>query len=436
MRSVSTTTNCRIFFLFSIILLIGNSARAQENSPYSRYGLGDMVPGQNIVNRAMGGVSAAYYDPVTVNFMNPASYARLKYTTFDVGIDYTGRTLKATDPVRTLNSGYLIPSYIQVGLPLSKKNNWGMNIGLRPVTRINYELQQTTRLPGIDSVLTSFSGQGGSYQAYLGTGIGSKHFTVGVNAGYTFGSKNYITERIFINDSVLYQKGKWADSTFFGGLFVQAGMQYSTRISKSYTLKLGAYAHFKNSLNASRDIIRETFEYNSSSGETQKDSVYRSKNNKGKIIAPPTYGGGITIEKDLAWSISAEYSLSQWTDYRYYDQKDEVKDSWVFRMGGSVIPNYKSTGYWAQVQYRAGFYIGPDYVTVNKNLPAYAITFGASFPVRKYGYSLYSGQYTSINTAFEIGARGNKSNSLRETFYRISVGLSLSDIWFIKRTYQ
>lgn len=436
MRSVSTITNCRIFFLFLVVLLIKNSASAQENSPYSRYGLGDVVPGQNIVNRAMGGASAAYYDPVTVNFINPASYARLKYTTFDVGLDYTGRTLKASNPVRTLSSGYLIPSYVQVGFPLSKKNNWGMNIGLRPLTRINYELQQTNRLPGIDSVRTSFSGQGGSYQAYLGTGIGSKNFTVGLNAGYSFGSKNYVTERVFINDSVLYEKGKWADSTFFGGFFVHAGAQYATRISKKFTLKLGAFAQFKNSLSATRNITRETFEYNASSGETQKDSVYISKENKGKIIVPATYGAGITIEKDLAWSVSAEYSLSQWADYRYYGQKDEVKDSWLFRLGGSVIPNYKSTSYWAQVQYRAGFYIGPDYVAVNKSLPAYAITFGASFPVRKYGYSLYSGQYTSINTAFEIGARGNKSNSLRETFYRISIGLSLSDIWFIKRTYQ
>lgn len=436
MRSVSIT-NCRKLILLSSIFLVKYGAvSAQENSPYSRYGLGDIVPGQNIVNRAMGGAAASYYDPVTVNFVNPASYARLKYTTFDVGLDYTGRTLKATNPVRTLNSGYLIPSYIQVGFPLSKKNNWGMNIGMRPLTRINYELQQVTRLPGIDSALTSFSGQGGSYQAYIGTGIGSKHFTVGVNAGYAFGSKNYVTERVLINDSVLYEKGKWADSTFFGGFFVHAGAQYSTRIGKNLSLKLGAFAQFKNALNASRKIIRESFEYTSSSGEIQKDSVYISDDNRGKIIVPATYGAGITIEKDLTWSVSAEYSLSQWSDYRYYDQKDQVKDSWIFRLGGSLIPNYKSTSYWAQVQYRAGFYMGPDYISVNKNLPVYAITFGASFPVRKYGYSLYSGQYTSINTAFEIGARGNKNNSLRENFYRISIGLSLSDIWFIKRTYQ
>lgn len=436
MRSVSTITNCRIFLFLIVGILLNNIVSAQENSPYSRYGIGDILPGQNIVNRAMGGASAAYFDPVTVNFMNPASYARLKYTTFDVGVDYTNRTLKASNPVRSLNSGYLIPSYIQVGLPLSQKNNWGMNFGLKPMSRINYNLQQTTRLPGIDSVNTTFEGQGGAYQAYVGTGIGTKHLSVGFNAGYLFGSKNYVTERTFINDSVPYEKGKWADSTFFGGIFLHGGIQYSTKISKNYSLKLGAFAQFKNSLNASRKIIRETYEFSSSVGEIQKDSVYFSDDNKGKVVIPATYGFGFSIEKNFAWSLHLEYNLSQWSEYRYYDQPDEVKDNWQFRVGGTVIPNFKSTSYWAQTQYRAGFYIGPDYITVNDNLPVFAFTFGASFPVRKYGYSVYSGQYTSINTAFEIGSRGNKSNSLRDTFYRISVGLSLSDIWFIKRTYQ
>lgn len=436
MQSVSIT-NCRYFFLFCVVFLIKyNIVSAQENSPYSRYGLGDIVPGQNIVNRAAGGVSAAYYDPVTVNFTNPASYARLKYTTFDVGLDYTGRTLKTTSPVRTLRSGYLIPSYIQVGFPLSKKANWGMNIGIRPVSRISYQLQENTRLPGIDSIQTNYNGDGGMYQTYIGTGIGSRHFTVGVNAGYAFGNKNYVTERIMMNDTVYYEKGRWSDSTHFGGLFLHAGAQYSTHVSKTVLLKLGAFAQLKSSLSATRSISRETFEYTSTSGEIPKDSVYFSPENKGKIIAPPSYGIGISLEKELSWSVSAEYNVTQWEDYRYFGEKDEVKNTWVFRVGAGMIPNYKSSKYWGQVQYRAGFYIGPDYVTVNKKLPMYAFTFGASFPVRKYGYSLYSGQYTSINTSFEIGARGNKSNSLRESFYRISLGLSLSDIWFIKRTYQ
>jgi hypothetical protein len=47
---------------------------SQENSPYSRYGIGNLAPQGNIFNRGMGGISAAYSDPATVNYLNPASY--------------------------------------------------------------------------------------------------------------------------------------------------------------------------------------------------------------------------------------------------------------------------------------------------------------------------------------------------------------------------
>jgi hypothetical protein len=41
-----------------------------------------------------------------------------------------------------------------------------------------------------------------------------------------------------------------------------------------------------------------------------------------------------------------------------------------------------------------------------------------------------------INTAFEFGQRGNNSNVIRENFFKISLGLTLSDVWFIKRKYE
>jgi hypothetical protein len=88
-------------------LITCNFLYAQENSPYSRYGLGDIAPSTNIVNRGMGGLSAAYADPFSINFTNPASYSQfLSYieekskkvssgrVLFDVGINYTSHTLR------------------------------------------------------------------------------------------------------------------------------------------------------------------------------------------------------------------------------------------------------------------------------------------------------------------------------------------------------
>jgi len=76
---------------------------------------------------------------------------------------------------------------------------------------------------------------------------------------------------------------------------------------------------------------------------------------------------------------------------------------------------------------------GPDYVDLGSKLNAWAITFGTGLPVRR---NVYTNQYTTLNTTFEIGGRGNKTNSVRENVFRIAVGFNLSDIWFNKREYQ
>src|SRR5215212_2441486 len=50
-------------------------AFSQDNSPYSRYGIGDLVPSTNIPGRSMGGIAAGMADPLSINFNNPASYS-------------------------------------------------------------------------------------------------------------------------------------------------------------------------------------------------------------------------------------------------------------------------------------------------------------------------------------------------------------------------
>src|SRR4051794_25462937 len=131
-------------------LSIYNVLQAQENSPYSRYGLGDLYPGQSISSRAMGSLTAAFSDNQALNADNPATYGDLRsyanggLVTFDVGTSIDTRTLHSANPVNKYNSANFIPSYILIGFPLSKKH-WGMIAGLRPMTRINYSIQSMER---------------------------------------------------------------------------------------------------------------------------------------------------------------------------------------------------------------------------------------------------------------------------------------------------
>lgn len=95
---------------------------AQENSPYSRYGIGNLLPAANTANRAMGGISAGYADPTTLNSVNPATYSDLIYSTLDVGVEYDGRNLKQKDPLASYKSNNAIISYMQFGFPLLMEN--------------------------------------------------------------------------------------------------------------------------------------------------------------------------------------------------------------------------------------------------------------------------------------------------------------------------
>src|SRR5687768_17297591 len=70
---------CLIFRLAFVFLLTALSlpALSQDNSPYTRYGLGDIVPPTNITGRGMGGLSAGNVDlyGLTINFNNPATFS-------------------------------------------------------------------------------------------------------------------------------------------------------------------------------------------------------------------------------------------------------------------------------------------------------------------------------------------------------------------------
>jgi hypothetical protein len=433
MRSAPITTNGRILCIVLIISALSVfQAGAQENSPYSKYGIGDVLPQTNVLNRGMGGLSLAYWDVQSINFNNPASYARLKLTTFDVGLEYAGRTLRATNTTNAYTSRNLLPTYLNIGVPLSKKKSWGMNFGFRPVTRINYDIVNNSRLPGIDSVSYRYYGTGGSYQAFVGVGGGTRNLSFGINAGYMFGNKHYGTQMSFVNDTVRYQKANYTDSTSFGGLFVKAGVQYQKVLSGDMNLKFGATFGLQNKMNALRDVTRQTYE-GSGRGPIVVDSIYRVAGEKGEVVMPGSWGAGVSLERMDKWQVGIEYNAVQWADYSYYGQKDQLRNNWAFRIGGQLIPSINSSNYWSRIAYRGGFSFGPDHINTGTSQRVWTASFGMGMPVRR---NFYTNQYTTVNLAIELGQRGNKSDPIRENFFRVALGFNLSDIWFNKRQYN
>lgn len=430
-----------VFFFLCGLPLFG---LAQENSPYSRYGIGNIVPTGNIANRGMGGISAGIADPTTVNTVNPASYGNLIYTTLDVGLEYDGRNLKSKEPVGNYRSNNGIISYLQIGFPLLNGNKkamksgtaWAVTFGLKPISKINYKIQRSGRNAG-DSTETIMEGNGGVNQAFLGTALKLKHFSIGLNTGYLFGEKDYSTRLLFNNDSISYQSANYETNNRFGGMFLSAGVQYAFDLKKNGkkngVFRIGAYGDLKQQYNATRDELRETFVFDANDAPVRVDSVSETKDQKGKVQLPATFGAGFSFEKEHIL-FGMDYETTKWDDYSFFGQKDLVKNSWLAKAGIQYYPG-SGTGYFNYVKYRAGVTFGSDYIKVDNDLPFYTASIGGAFPL-KLKRSFYERQYSVMNLAFEFGNRGNSNNNITENIYKISLGFSLSDIWFIRQKYQ
>ena len=438
---------------------------SQDNSPYSRYGIGDLIPPTHISNKGMGGISAGYTDYLSINFSNPASYSSFQAlmeqkskkivsgrAILDIGLNIDNRTLREKAPAKKFTASNALISYVQVGVPL--KNNWGLNFGIRPVSRISYNIIRNEKLKDartglpIDSARTSYKGDGGAYLVSAGTGFslfhrakvkGEEKLSIGINGGYFFGGKDYSTRRVFNNDTIDYYQANYETKTNFGGLYFNTGLQYKVPLSSKVSFTLGAYGTWGQKINATQDILRETYVTQDNLGNLRLDSVSDRKNIKGKINIPSSYTIGFVllksavISKEGGWLIGVDYTQQNWSQYRFYGQVDSVRNNWQLKVGGQFYPIPKRN-YFSNVAYRVGFFIGPDYIKVKQNLPQFGATFGLGLPVAISRQA--PNQVTLINLAFEYGKRGNNDNLLNESTFRISVGFSLSDFWFIKRKYE
>ena len=132
-------------------------AQPKNNSPFSRFGLGDFL-NQNFVNlRATPGLTHAYNDAYHLNLENPASLGFMQLAAFDFGLYARNSNWETTDQSgETLSnrnwSGNL--SHLALGFTLNNPVNdllerevrnfsWGMSFALVPYTLVGFTVQTT-----------------------------------------------------------------------------------------------------------------------------------------------------------------------------------------------------------------------------------------------------------------------------------------------------
>jgi len=417
-------------------LLMGGILQAQStiNSPYSRYGLGELR-GENVSAqmKGMGGISIGMNDPTMVNPSNPASYAVFDSLAFliDAGIRANFVNLK-TDQLSE-NSQSATLSYIMMGFPINKW--WKTSLGILPYSKIGYNIDIVVDMSEYEfaNILNELEGEGGINRLYWGNAFNiGKNLRLGIDSYYIFGNSSR-NSTVHFMDSLNIYGTKIETSTRGNDFIFDYGMQYDIHLGQSEDiLTVGLTYANKFNINATRKYLSKTITggYYGMVEET-KDTVEYRPDEKGTILIPPKFGLGAVYKKPGKWLLGVDFEWQKWSDFEAFGVPDTLFNTMRFAVGGEYTPNHTTiSSIVKRMTYRAGVRYEQTYLSLNGHqVDEFGISFGLTFPIKK--------SKTTIDLGLEVGKRGTtKDKLIQENFFNINFGVSIQEHWFYKRKYN
>ena len=410
----------KLFLILVSIFVFSQFSNSQNNtnSPYTRFGFGDISDNNNGEQRAMGGVSIGTRLNTSINSVNPASYSAVDSMTFMLDLGVTGLVSHFSEGNASVNKGNANLENITMQFPLTK---WlGFSAGMLPYSFVGYQFSKsdTTYLNDIqktDSIgyARSFSGNGGFSQVYMGLSANLfNHISIGVNAYYMFGTINNYRDISFSNVNGFTSTTQY--NTLKANNFrFRFGTQIYNTFDKKHDFTLGLIYEQKAKLNGSFSTITTG---------VLTDTVPP----KYGFETPTMYGVGLYYTYDKRISVGIDYSLQQWKDAQFFGKTDSLGNRSKLAVGFEYLPNPKGRKYSDRVRYRAGFNTSDSYFVVKgQTLPKnYGFSVGLGLPLKN--------SNTVLNATFEYGKIGSTS-LLNEDFYKLTFNFTFNEHWFFKR---
>jgi len=417
--------------LFSTALLFvmigGVFAQSDISSPYSRFGLGIINNNQtNTVMQGMGGLSNAVYGGSLLNNSNPASYAAMDTLSFlfDAGFylkNATYRTNKLTE--KGANASF---DYASLGFGITRW--WKTGLGIVPFSNKDY----MSIISGYNPVSykQDFEGSGGINEAYWANGFKvTKDLYLGFTGSFLFGTI-YDETTIYFPDSTYMTAGRSTVSTHLRNFKFDLGAIYTFKLKNKASLVLGLKYALPMNFNCDREVFVRSITSYSTTTEIPIDTLKYETDGNVKIKYPQGFGVGLTYKKERLM-LGVDFNWDNWKGFTMNGVNDSLQNSWNIVIGGSYKPKSTSVSkYYTRMTYRFGFHYDQTYLRIyDTSIDKFGFTFGLGMPMPK--------SLSSFNLAFEIGKMGTTNNNLvKETYFNISVGISIHDIWFVKRKYK
>ena len=415
----------KLLYIFLAFLSISSFAQVGTGSPYSFVGFGETNFRGNHLNRAMGGIDV-YIDSIHPNINNPASYGKLKATTYSVGVNYRSNILANNSDTQKVTTSAI--DYIGVSVPTKR---FGFGFGILPFSSVGYLLEEISQTNQINAI-NRFTGEGGINNAFLNIGFKAmKGLNIGFSANYGFGDITYRKTQVI--DGI--ENGTYLESnSSLSGIKFKASVNLIVPINELEFHGLLSFSPESELTSQNIQIVYTRSLLNGDQlGDFEETDLTKNGLDVTKFRLPTTISLGIGIGKDKKWFFGGQYSKINNSRFinEFVDQSSIGYEN-ISRIGfgGFYIPEFSSiTSYWKRIVYRVGFRSeGKGYLINNQSIKENGVTFGLGLPMA--GLS-------NTNITFETGKLGTKNNNLiEENYWAIRLGFSLNDIWFIKRKYN
>ncbi|MBV3729518.1 OmpP1/FadL family transporter [Bacteroides thetaiotaomicron] len=412
-----------------LLMMVTGTAIAQNNtnSPYTRYGYGDLSDQSFGNSKAMGGIAFGLRDGAQINPTNPASYTAIDSLTFLFEGGVSLQNMNISGGGLKLNAKNASFDYLAMQFRLAP---WmAMSVGLLPYSNVGYTVSDSQTTDNDLTYSRSFTGDGGLHQLYVGAGVKVlKNLSVGVNASYFWGDLTRTRSVIFpqMSSSTYYSYNRQM-AVSISDYKLDFGVQYTQELNKKHSFTVGAIYSPKHKLN---NDYNSTIQVGSSTTE-KMDAT---------LELPNTFGVGFTYNYDKRLTLGMDYSLQQWSKTEFgiatndINVRQDFEETYAYcdrtkiSVGAEYIPNLIGRSYFAHIKYRLGAYYTTPYYKIDgkKASREYGVTAGFGLPVpRSRSILSISGQFVRV--------KGLETNMVNENIFRVSIGITFNERWFFKR---
>jgi hypothetical protein len=272
-------------------------------------------------------------------------------------------------------------------------------------------ISNTNITDGAGSFTKLTDGNGGINQVYFSYAkeVG-KHFSVGINASWLFGTINRKTT-YFGNDVALLVDKQETDS--YNGFGLQTGLQYYTNNGKKWQHKIGLSATANSAL---KGWLSATYYENDTTIAT--DEIF---DRRFEMPLNTAIGYAATFKNKLTISADAAYNF--WPKQKVNYSRSYTSPNYRVAVGIEYSKKKKAyTGTFEKFYIAGGFSLESSYIQLQNNpITDFSMSFGGGLHVNR---------FVTFFTGIEVGNRGSlQLSQIRENYRQYVLGITIKDIW-------